>query len=237
MNSNYNDVIDIILTLIDDEELSKYILISGSIVPYLISNEESKDNHSDLYIYVDEDKMQFVRKRLKELSKEYLFDIISDSRWHSKYDFGLKINYEDTIAGFFPFCVKNNELIIKTYAVNEEQKVISLKTKKIPEISKNSILKYINVVKNKILRVASPELILATAKASAKLKENYSNKTKELLNKQSDESILKVIEESVSKQKVNIVKYKIKKSDLITNIILSILLITLLILAYICFKK
>ena len=28
MNSNYNDIIDIILTFLDDEELSKCILIS-----------------------------------------------------------------------------------------------------------------------------------------------------------------------------------------------------------------
>lgn len=237
MSSNYNDIMDIILTLVEEEELSKYILVSGSIVPYLISNEESKDIHNDLYFYVDESKMSFVRKKLKQLSKEYLFDIISDSIWCSKYDFGLKIKYEDTIAGFFPFNIKDNVLSIKTYLLNEEQRLIALKTKKIPEISKNSTLKYVNIVKNKIIRVASPELVLAMAKQKGKIKELYSKKTRSLLYKQSDDSVLKVIEESVAKQDINIVKTKFKKSDLITNIMLVILLITLLIIAYICFKK
>ena len=79
-------IIDILLTLLEDDELSKYILVSGSIVPYLILSKESKDKHEDLYIYVLEEKMNFLRKRLNELSKEYLFDIISDSKWYSKQE-------------------------------------------------------------------------------------------------------------------------------------------------------
>lgn len=236
MKSNYNDIIDIILTFLEDEELSKCILISGSIVPYLISNEESKETHNDLYIYVYEDRLKFVRKRIKELSKEYLFDIVCDSKWYSKYDHGFKIKYEDTIAGFFPCLFKNNTLTIKTYALRKEQKDISLKTKVIDEIYKNSAIKYVNLVRNKILTVMSPEFILARAKSNGRIDKEYSKKTISLLNKLSDESVLKVIEDAITKQKVDIIRRKVKTSTLMTNTLLTILLVILLILTYICFK-
>ena len=36
MKSNYNDVIDLLLTIVEDEEVRKSILICGSIVPYIM---------------------------------------------------------------------------------------------------------------------------------------------------------------------------------------------------------
>ena len=59
MKSNYNDIIDIILTFIKDEEIAKNILVSGSIVPYLISSKVSLGYHNDLYFLVQEKSSQF----------------------------------------------------------------------------------------------------------------------------------------------------------------------------------
>ena len=86
MKGNYNDIIDIILTLIQDDEIKDSIVISGSIVPYIISNEESYEHHTDFYILVEENKSNFIRDKLKKLSREYQFDIVSDSKCYSKLD-------------------------------------------------------------------------------------------------------------------------------------------------------
>lgn len=153
MNSNYNDIIDVILTLLDDEKLAKYIVVSGSIVPYLILNKESNEKHSDFYIFVAQDKMNFVRSKMKELSKEYLFDIITDSKKYSKIDCGFKIKYEDTMVGFFPYLLENNNLSIKTYSLNKEKKEISLKTRTIFNVTKNSIIRQITFAKDKTLKI------------------------------------------------------------------------------------
>ena len=69
MNSNYNDIIDIILTLTDDEDISNNIAISGSIVPYLVTNKESLEYHSDFYILVKSKKIDLVRNKVRKLTK------------------------------------------------------------------------------------------------------------------------------------------------------------------------
>ena len=89
MNSNYNDIIDIILTFTSDEELSGDIAVSGSIVPYLVTNKESMEYHSDFYILVKNKKINLVRDKIKKLTKEYEFDFISDSKKYSKEESAL----------------------------------------------------------------------------------------------------------------------------------------------------
>ena len=67
MNGNYNDIIDIIITLIDDEEIANSIVVSGSIVPYIIMNKESYEYHTDFYVLVKEKKISNVRDKIKKL--------------------------------------------------------------------------------------------------------------------------------------------------------------------------
>lgn len=237
MNSNYNDIIDVILTFAYDKELENLIVVSGSLVPYLILNKESNEFHRDLYMFIPKDKIDFVRRQIAKLSKEYLFDIITDSKKSSKFDYGFKIKYEDTIVGFFPYFFEENNLVIKTYSLDNDKKEIALKTRTIPNVTKNSVIRQINFNKDKTLKIMSPEFILVDKKIRDNSFNNMSKQTKELLNKISDESVLKVLTNSFTQQTVNIKKQKIKDTTLILNAILIILLFVLLILAYICFKK
>ena len=121
MNSNYNDIIDIILTLTDDEDISNNIAISGSIVPYLVTNKESLEYHSDFYILVKSKKIDLVRNKVRKLTKEYEFDFVSDSKRYSKEDYGFKIKYQGTTVGFFPYSLIDNDFTIKTYSLNKEK--------------------------------------------------------------------------------------------------------------------
>ncbi len=236
MNSNYNDIIDIILTLTSDEDMSNNIAISGSIVPYLVTAKESFEYHSDFYILMKNKKTDEVRKKIKELTKEYEFDIISDSKKYSKEDYGFKIKYQGTTVGFFPYSIINNDLTIKTYAISKDGTKISLKKKVIPSVTKSSVIKMIRFAKTKI-RIMTPEFILADKEIKEKNPGNPTEETMYLLNKICDESVLKVVRESVSNTEVKINTKDTKNNNYILIIILSVLVVLLIAVAYICFKK
>ena len=236
MNSNYNDIIDIILTLADDENISNNIAISGSIVPYLVMEKESLETHTDFYILVKSKKMDFIRKKIEELTKEYEVDIIYDSKKYSKEDYGFKIKYQSTTVGFFPYSLLDNNLTIKTFAINKDNTKISLKTKVIPSVSKSSVIRSINFGRTK-LRIMSPEFILADKEIRERAPGNPTDETILLLNKISDESVLKAVRDSVSNTRVNIITKDKNDNNIILTAILVILVILLLVIAYICFKK
>ncbi len=236
MNSNYNDIIDIILTLINDEAIANNIAISGSVVPYLVTNKESLEYHSDFYVLVKNKKIDMVRSKIKSLSREYEFDIISDSKKYSKEDYGFKIKYQGTTVGFFPYSLINNDLTIKTFAINKDGTKISLKKKIIPNVKKSSVIRLINFSRSKI-RIMSPEFIMADKEIREKEPGNPTGETMYLLNKISDESVLKVVRDSVSNTQVKIITKETSDNNYILIAILAVLFILLLIIAYICFKK
>ena len=236
MNSNYNDIGDIILTVALDEDIINNIAISGSIVPYLAMERESLEYHSDFYILVKNKKMDLVRRKIKELTKEYEFDIISDSKKYSKEDYGFKIKYQSTTVGLFPYSLIDNDLTIKTYSINKEETKINLKRKLIPSVSKSSVIRLIKFGKGK-LRIMSPEFILADKEIKERNPGNPTDETMRLLDKISDESVLKVVRESVSNTKVKITTKETTDNNIILTVILAILVVLLLIIAYICFKK
>lgn len=237
MKGNYNDIIDIILTLLEDDEVGKSLAISGSIVPYIIMNIESKEYHSDFYILVKNKNINYIRNKIKKLSNEYDFDIISDSKKYSKEDFGFKIKYQDTYVGFFPYSIIDNILTIKAYSIEDNDYVINLKTKTIPNITKSSFIRNIRFAKNKILRIVTPEFILADKESRENESDNMTDEAMYLLNKISDESVLKITREAIEDTQIKIIEKKLVKNDKIVNIILLFIFLMLLIIAYICFKK
>ena len=237
MKNNYNDIIDIILTFALDKELLDSMVISGSIVPYLVLEKESDEFCNDLYILVEEKKMNFVRRKLKKLSKEYLFDIISDSKVNTNLDHGFKIKYEDTIASFFPYSIVNNNLTIKNYWINKNEKTLNLKTKVIPNIIKSSVIRIINFSDDKNIRIMTPEFILIDKILKQKKSDDSNALTMKFLDEISDESIMDSLKESIKEQKVKIIRKKINNNNLMFLITLFVLLLILLIVTYICFKK
>ena len=211
MKGNYNDIIDIILTLQKNETINKNIIISGSIVPYLLLNKESSENHTDLYILVNEQELSNVRKEMKKMSKEYLIDIISDSRKMNKTDYGFKMKYENTFIGFFPYEFLNNNFILKTYSINKNKTEIALKTKSIPCLTKTILFRQIKF-NNKSLTIMNPEYVLVDKESREKEPGNPTKETMNLLNKICDESILKVIRKSFIDSKIELKKENIKKN-------------------------
>lgn len=237
MNGNYNDIIDIIITLIQDDEIASSILVSGSIVPYIIANKESFEQHTDFYILVKERKIGAIRDKIKKLSNEYLFDVVSDSKRYSKVDYGFKIKYENTTVGFFPYSLIDNKFTIKTYGLNKNTMEVRLKTKVIPNVVKSSVIRLTKFNNDKNIRIMSPEFVLADKEIREKEPGNPTKETMHLLNKISDESVLKVIRQSVRNTKVKVQTKKLKENNTILIIILITLFALLAVILYICLKK
>ncbi len=237
MNGNYNDIIDIIITLIQDDEIASSILVSGSIVPYIITNKESFEQHTDFYILVKERKIGAIRDKIKKLSNEYLFDVVSDSKRYSKVDYGFKIKYENTTVGFFPYSLIDNKFTIKTYGLNKNTMEVRLKTKVIPNVVKSSVIRLTKFNNDKNIRIMSPEFVLADKEIREKEPGNPTTETMHLLNKISDESVLKVIRQSVRNTKVKVQTKKLKENNTILIIILITLFALLAVILYICLKK
>lgn len=235
MNSNYNDVIDVILTLVDDDEIKNNVAVSGSIVPYLVSNKESLERHTDFYILVKNKKMDLIRNKIKKLTKEYEFDFVTDSKKYSKEDYGFKVKYQGTTIGFFPYSIIDNNLTIKTYSLSKEKDKVSLKKKIIPNVRKSSVIRLINFQKKQI-RIMTPEFILADKESREKEPGSHTNETMRLLDKICDESILKVVRKSVSEEDIKIITKDLNNNNYILFAILAGLVILLIVVAYICFK-
>ncbi len=236
MNSNFNDIIDVILTFVDDEEIKKNVAVSGSIVPYLVSNKESLENHTDFYILVKNKKMTLVRNKIKEFTKEYELDFVTDSKKYSKEDYGFKVKYQGTTIGFFPYSIIDNNLTIKTYSINKDKDKIYLKKKSIPNVRKSSVIRLINFQKKQI-RIMTPEFILADKETHEKEPGNPTDETMRLLDKICDEDILKSVRQSVSEENIKITEKELNNNNYILIAILAGLVILLIVVAYICFKN
>lgn len=232
MNGNYNDILDVILTVINnDEEVSNSIIITGSIIPYVILNEESKQIHDDFLFLVKDKKMNVIRKKMEKLYEEYEFEYISDSKKICKKDYGFEIQYEGTNIGFYPYSLINGIFKIKTYRQISKSKIL-LKVIGFNNISKNTLIKSMKFSDNK-LRILSPEFMLTYLES----KENNLNENNNtiMLKKVSDESIIKALKKSNIKCKVNKQLINIYYKKIMTIIIIVLLL--LIIVGILIIKK
>ena len=236
MKSNYNDIIDVILTLTEDESISSNIAICGSIVPYIVAKKESNEIHMDFYILVKQKKMNLVRNKIKKLSLEYDFDFVSDSKKYGNGDYGFKVKYEGTAIGFFPYSLVDNNLCIKTYAKMKDQGKVRLKKKVISGVEKSDVIRAIPFNEDRTLRIMSPEFILSEIESRDKNNEYTTKETFRLLDKMCDYKILEKVREKVDDTKIYIETKSIVNSNLILSIILGVLLVILIIVAILCFK-
>ena len=235
MKSNYNDIIDIILTLINDKKIASEVVIGGSIVPYLITEEEPKNYISDFYILANLKEFDCIKAKLKKLSKIYLFDIVSDSKELIGKDYGFKIKYEDTCLGFFPYLTSNDNFILRTYFYDEKNKNISLKNKLIPNLTPNKIITKTKLGSKNIL-VMLPEFIFVEKQLSGNYSD-FDDEVNKLLNKICDDEVVEIIRSDIEKSEIKINTYKVKNKNSFLNILLFLVLIIIFLVVFVCIKK
>ena len=235
MKGNYNDIIDVILTLTEDEIIAKSISLNTPMK--LDHNKDSNEFHGDFYVLVKEKNIKSIRRKVKALSDEYEFDFISDSIKYGNGDYGFKVKYEKTAIGFFPYSLINNKLCIKTYAKMKDEGKVKLKTKIIPNISKSDAIRLIPFAKDRTLRIMSPEFILAEIETRNGDAEYTTKETYRLLDKICDERVLKKVRESVDNTKIKVETKSLFNFNMLLTITLAVVFVLLLIVAFLCFKK
>ena len=237
MKNNYNDIIDILVTLLDDKEIQSSMVVSGCIVPFLVTKKEPDEYIRDFSILIKQSHMDSVRKKIMKLSKEYAFDILSDSNNYMYGDYGFKIKYNDTYVRFEPYSFLSNNFKIKSYALSEDEKEIITKTSIIYNITKNCIIRYTNFSDNKKIRIISPEYLISKIETMENKAFGPSLKVIEMLNILSDESILKIMREKVENQDIDIKRQKAKKDNQMLYIIIGAILVVIITIIFILIKK
>lgn len=236
MKSNYNDIIDILMTLLDDEEIASSMVVSGTIVPFLVTKKESDEYIRDFSILVKKKNIDSVRKKVKNLSKEYSFDVVSDSKEYTVGEYGFKIKYNDTYVRFEPYTFLSNNFKVSSYALSEDDKEIITKTNTLFNVTKNCIIRYTTFSNDKKIRIISPEYQLSKLELMNKKPFSSSSKVPQMLNRLSDESILKIVREKMQDENVDIKRQEAKKDNQMLFIIIGAVLVVLATIIFLIIK-
>lgn len=236
MKNNYNDIIDILMTLLNDEEIASSIVVSGTIVPFLVTKKEPDEYIRDFSILVKKKNIDSIRKKVKNLSKEYTFDIVSDSKTYVVGECGFKIKYNDTNVRFEPYSFLSNNFKVSSYVLSEDEKEIITKTNTLYNVTKNCIIRYTTFSDDKKIRIISPEYQLSKIELMNKKAFGPSTKVIEMLNRLSDESILKIVREKMENEDVDIKRQAAKKDNQMLFIILGAVLVVLAMIVFLIMK-
>ena len=103
---NYQQVKEVLKKILSVPELQGKLIISGGIVPYIISDTDSGRLHSDIDVICKQEDMTIVREKLKEFGV-YNERLDSLSYRHSNgLDYGVDTNISGVPVGFYPYEVK-----------------------------------------------------------------------------------------------------------------------------------
>lgn len=216
MNNNYKEVMDIILTFIDDEDIKDKLIYSGDIIPFLIKDKESNIYHNDFEIFVEFDDMQEVRNTMNSLSKEFDFEIIFDTNKVTTHDYGFRFKYDNTVVSVHPYTIKKNNLYIRSFSISSDLKRVVQKLKKIPNFDENEAFRILEIKENKVIKIITPEFLLADLES----KDNTNKEVIEMLYKISDKKLLKVVKKAIQKTEITIKEEEIKPRIFDQNVII-----------------
>ncbi|HOZ54387.1 MAG TPA: hypothetical protein PKY25_03580 [Bacilli bacterium] len=229
MNNNYDEILDIILTFVEDEDISNKLIYSGDIIPFLIKDIESNKYHNDIEILVEFDDMRLVRKTIYNLSKEFDFEILLDTNKVTTHDYGFRIKYDNTVISIHPYSIKKNNLYIRSFTISQDMKKVIQKLRKIPNFNETDAFRTLEIKDNKIIKIITPEFLLSDLES----KDNTDKKIIEMLYKISDKKLLKITKKAIQKTETTLTEEEIKPKIIDQNIIiiaLIIIVITILIL-------
>ena len=103
---NYEKIREVLIKILSIEELREKLIISGGIVPWIITDTDSGRLHGDIDIICKQEDMQFVRDKLKEYG---LYNELMDSMYYDHkdgLDYGVDTNISGVPVGFYPYEVK-----------------------------------------------------------------------------------------------------------------------------------
>lgn len=106
LGHSYEKIREVLKKILSVEELRDKLIISGGIVPWIVSNTDSDRLHSDIDIICKQEDMEMVRNKLKEFG---VYNELMDSLYYNhddNLDYGVDTNISGVPVGFYPYDVK-----------------------------------------------------------------------------------------------------------------------------------
>lgn len=131
--TDLNSIKQVMKKISSVKELYGHICFFGGATPYIITNQESNRQHSDIDVLVDEEYMPIIR----EIVKNNNIKIEADSLdLNLDDDYGLKVYINNVYVEFEPMSIKNNLFVRKSFSPNK--KICGVET--IPYIDINDLI-------------------------------------------------------------------------------------------------
>ncbi|NTL99158.1 hypothetical protein HQ708_07045 [Enterococcus faecium] len=120
MGYSFSEVKKIVFFLLEQEYLGNIIYFAGGVVPWIISDNDSNREHSDIDIVVEESNMFLVRKYLKENGYYKKQNDSKHFSFNSKnLDFGLEAQINGITVNIAPFVLKKDCIIQRNFSLNQ----------------------------------------------------------------------------------------------------------------------
>lgn len=128
MGYKYEKLKEIIFILMSDGDLNENIYFAGGLVPWIISDKNSKREHGDIDIVVEEKNMAKLRKYIidKGFYKEEK-DSKNLRTNREMFDFGLEIEINEVKVNISPFAVKEDYMVQKNFTLSQDNEGVLLK--------------------------------------------------------------------------------------------------------------
>lgn len=171
---NYSNIINILMSIIQDEELADIVFVSGGIVPWLVSKKDSKRNHSDIDLLVLQENMLKVRKFLRKYN---LYDASLDSLNYEDaemVDYGVDTCISGIPVGFYPYEQISDELIVqRSFSSTDVSGRKDLKVKEIPNMKVTDYLAKTTLPNGSVIGISSLEVVKVTKEKAGREKDIY----------------------------------------------------------------
>jgi len=116
--ANINQIKDVIKKIAGYNNLGEHLCFFGGAMPYIIENQDSVRDHSDIDVLVDDRFMPFIREILKENN---LYKPELDSlNFNVDNDYGLKTHIHGVYVEFEPMEIENNFLHRRSFSPNKQ---------------------------------------------------------------------------------------------------------------------
>lgn len=173
-HANYFGIINIIMNIVQYDEISNIIFVSGGIVPWLISGNNSNRKHDDLDLLVSKENMPIVRDFL---IKHNLYNASLDSLNYEDaemVDYGVDTYIDNIPVGFYPYeKMIDGSIVQRSFSLAEIDHKKDLKVKKIPNMAITDYLSTATLQNGTIIGISSLEVIRVTKALVGREKDIY----------------------------------------------------------------
>ncbi len=114
-----DQVKDAIKELIAIDDVGDHVCFFGGSIPYIVANKQSRREHSDIDVLVDENYMDKIRKIAQE--RFHYMPNLDSVTLGLDSDYGFKIFIGDVYVEFEPIAIKEGRFVQRSFSPNSKK--------------------------------------------------------------------------------------------------------------------